>query len=486
MPYIKSFREYIDKLREAGELHEINKTVDWNLEAGAITRKVNEMKGPALLFNSIEGYPEGFRMLGSPVGASSKYGNLYSRIALSLNKPVETKVSDLIEELSRINERDYIPPRTVESGPCKENIITGDDVNLFSLPAPYIHNGDGGRYIGTWHIVITKTPDNRWVNWGMYRIMVHDEKTLLGPVIPTQHIGKHFAEWKKIGLPMPFAIAIGTDPLTPLVASMAIPDEVSEANVIGGIAGEPVDIVKCETVDLYVPATSEIVIEGHISIDETLPEGPFAEYTGYIGSTKKDQPVFNVSAITHRNDPIMPLVCTGEPVEDHLCMSLSLAADSLNLLRKNNIPVIMTYIPPISSLHLMVISVDKKKYQGNNIIKDIGNIIWGDKVGTFLPKLIVVDSDIDATNFDEVIWCFAIKCHPEKGVVFFENSKVITLSPYLYPEEKKNARSTTAIYDCTWPDGWPEGFRPRRCAFEAPWPQEVQEKVEKNWAEYGF
>jgi 4-hydroxy-3-polyprenylbenzoate decarboxylase len=486
MHNIKSIRDYIEALKEIGELHEINKSVDCNLEVGAIMKKVNDMKGPALLFNSIDGYPEGFRILGSPVGASNKKGRLYSRIALSLRLPVDTSVFDIIEKLSHINENPLIPPRIVETALCKENILTGDKINLFSLPAPYLHEGDGGRYIGTWPIVITKTPDGKWVNWGMYRIMVHDEKTLGGPVIPTQHIGLHFAEWKKIQKPMPFAIAFGTDPLTPLVASMAIPEGVSEVDIVGGYMGEPVDIVKCETVDLYAPASAEIVIEGYISINETKEEGPFTEYTGFISSTKKSWPIFEVTAITHRNNPILPVVCTGEPVEDHLCMSVSLAADALNLLRKNNIPVTSTYIPPVSALHLMIVSVDKKKYKGQDFIQDIGNIIWSNKVGTFLPKIIVVDNDIDPTDLSSIMWCLATKCHPEKGIVFFRNTKVITLSPYLYPDEKKSGISTTVIYDCTWPSQWAEEFVPKRGSFESLWPKEIQKKVLDNWNEYGL
>ena len=316
--------------------------------------------------------------------------------------------------------------------------------------------------------------------------MIHDEKTLGGPVIPTQHIGLHFAEWKKNQKPMPFAIAFGTDPLTPLVASMAIPEGVSEADVIGGYLGEPVDTVKCETVDLCVPASSEIVIEGYIAINETKEEGPFTEYTGFISSTKKSWPIFEVTAITHRNNPILPVVCTGEPVEDHLCMSVSLAADALSLLRKNNIPVVKTYIPPVSALHMIIISVEKNKYTGDNLIQDIGKIIWSNKIGTFLPKIFVIENDIDPTNLESVMWCFATKCHPEKGVVFFKDTKVITLSPYLNPEEKKSGISTTVIYDCTWPTDWSEEFVPKRGSFESLWPKEVQEKVLKNWKEYGF
>lgn len=486
MKEIKDLREYIETLREVGELKEVDVEFDCMLEIGAVMKKNNDKKGPALLFNSITNYPKGFRILGSPVGASRQKNMMYSRIAISLGLPADTNVFKIIEELSHINEKKHISPEITETAPCKENIMTGDDIDLYSIPAPHLHQDDGGRYIGTWPIVITKTPDNRWTNWGMYRLMVHDKKTIGGPLIPTQHIGMQYAEWKKINKPMPFAIAIGTDPLTPLIASMAIPDEISEADVIGGYLGHPLKTVKCETVDLEVPASAEIVIEGYVSVEETRTEGPFTEYTGFISSAVKEWPVFNVTAITHRNSPILPVVCTGEPVEDHLCMSVSLAADALSLLRKNNIPVVATYIPPVSALHMLVVSIDKEQYKGDNLPEEVGNIIWGNKIGTFMPKIVLVEKDVDVTSLESVMWCLSTRCHPEKGVVFFKKRKVITLSPYLSPEEKKSAISTTVVFDCTWPAEWPRDFVPKRGTFEALWPKEVQEKVLKHWDELGL
>ncbi|HML90128.1 MAG TPA: UbiD family decarboxylase [Methylomusa anaerophila] len=296
----------------------------------------------------------------------------------------------------------------------------------------------------------------------------------------------HFAQWKEIGKPMPFAIAIGTDPLIPLVASMAIPAGINEADVIGGLRGKPLEVVKGETVDLFVPHNAEIVIEGTVDIDQTRSEGPFGEYTGYMTSTRKEQPVFHVSALTHRDDPILTVVCPGEPVDDHLCMSVSLAADALCVLRQNNIPVIMTYIPPIAALHLLIIAVDKKAYQGNDIIQDIGQTIWSTKIGTLLPKILVVDSDIDPTDTNKVLWSFATKCHPQKGVVFFPSTVVFPLSPYLYPEEKKNRKCTTVIFDCTWPSDWNNDYIPQKGSFDSLWPKEIQEKVLSNWTDYGF
>lgn len=486
MRNIESLREYIKSLEEIGELQNIDKEVDWNLEVGAIIRKVNEMKGPAVLFNDIKGYPKGYRILGSPVGVSCKEKMFYSRIALSLGMSPKSKANDIIELLSHLRDKKPIHPKIVEKACCKENILKGDKVDLFSIPSPYLHDGDGGRYIGTWHTVITKTPDGKWVNWGMYRIMIHDKDTLVGLIVPTQHIGIHFDEWKKIGKPMPFAIAIGTAPIIPIVSSMNMPFGKCEADIIGGFIGKPIDVVKCETVDLYVPANSEIVIEGYVSITETKPEGPFGEYTGYMTFNKKEAPVFNVSAITYRNNPILPVVCPGEPIDDHVCMSLSLSGDALNVLRKAGIPVIMTFIPPMAALHLLIVSVDKKAFKGKNLIKEIGKAIWSDKIGTLLPKIVVVDKDVDPVDTNNVIWNFAVKCHPKYGNVNFPATSIFPLSPYLYKQEKVERKCETVIYDCTWPISWDDKYLPKKVSFDLLWPKEIREKVLKNWHEYGF
>lgn len=486
MKYLKSLRDYMERLEEAGELHTIDTCVDWNLELGAIIRKINELKGPAILFNNIKDYPKGFRVLGSPVGVSNKENMFYARISISLGLPENAGAAQIIEELSHLRNNALIPPKVVPTGVCKENILIGEEVDLLSFPSPYLHDGDGGRYIGTWHTIITKTLDGECINWGMYRIMVHDSKNLTGLIVPTQHIGMHFAEWKKNNKDMPFAIVIGTNPVIPLVSSMNIPYGICEGDVVGGYIKEPLEVVKCETVDLYVPAYSEIVIEGHISVTETVPEGPFGEYTGFMTFASKDQPVFQVSAITYRNNPILTAVCPGEPVDDHVCMSLSLAGDALNILRKSNIPVIMTFIPPMAALHLLIISVDKKAFLGEDLIKAIGTCIWSDKIGTLLPKIIVVDMDVDPTNLNQVLWNFATKCHPEHGTVIFAPTQVFPLSPYLSKEEKTARTSPTIIYDCTWPNEWQEDFIPKKVSIETLWPKDIQEKIKKNWKEYGF
>ncbi len=151
------------------------------------------------------------------------------------------------------------------SGPCQENRLVGDEVDLWRLPTPLIHDGDGGRYLNTWGTIVARTPDGRWTNWSISRIMVIGKQTMTGIVLPRQHLGMIHAQWKALGKPMPFALALGTEPVIPFVSGMPLAEGVDEADFIGGYLGEPVDVVDCHSVDLQVPATSEIVIEGMLS-----------------------------------------------------------------------------------------------------------------------------------------------------------------------------------------------------------------------------
>ncbi|HAU84029.1 MAG TPA: UbiD family decarboxylase [Lachnospiraceae bacterium] len=486
MKHIKDLREFIIKLEKEDLVHIVDEEVDWNLEIGAILRIVNEKKGPAVLFTNIKDYPKEWRILGTPVGASSPEDKLYGRIAISLGLEPDANAVEIIEQLSTLRDHKLISPKVVATAKCKENILLGENINLLKIPIPYLHDGDGGRYIGTWHTVITKTVDGKFVNWGMYRVMLHDEKTLTGLVVPTQHIGMQFAQWKEKNQDMPFAIVIGTEPAIPLISSMNVPYGICEGDVVGGYFGEGVEVVQCETVDLQVPASAEIVIEGHVSINELCDEGPFGEYTGFMTFASKQQPAFHVSAITHRNNPILTVVCPGKPIDDHVCMSLSLAGDALNIFRYKNLPVLKTYIPPTAALHLLIITVDKQLYKGEDLIADIAKAIWTDKVGTLIPKIIVLDKDVDPMNMDDVIWSFSTKCHPERGTRIFPPTAVFPLSPYLSKQEKHERKSATIIYDCTFPNDWESDFIPQKVVLESLWPEEIQKKVEAKWEKYGF
>src|SRR5665811_1890715 len=184
--YYKDNREFIKALDEAGLLVTVEQEVDWDLEMGAIVRRVCEMKGPSPYFKSIKDYP-GFEALGAPLAT-------YPKLALALGLSPDTPIPDVGRSYVERTGRKPIDPAVVgrASAPCKQNVFTGDDVSLFDLPGPMVHDGDGGRYLATWHMVVSREPDTGDVNWGMYRQMVFDEKTMVGPVLPFSDMGKMF------------------------------------------------------------------------------------------------------------------------------------------------------------------------------------------------------------------------------------------------------------------------------------------------------
>ncbi|MDY6864251.1 MAG: UbiD family decarboxylase, partial [Thermodesulfobacteriota bacterium] len=257
MPY-RDFREYVTALEKEGEVQRIQQEVDWDMEAGAITRRSYEIKARAPFFQKIKDYPEGYRIFGAPLSSTK-------RIALTMEMDPDSSFMELSHEFRR-RTRNPIKPIVVKDGPCKENIQTGDDINLFQFPAPMVHDGDGGRYICTWHVDVNQDPDSDWVNWGMYRKMIHNKNTMGGIMLPFQHMPYiFFNKYEAKGKPMEFATAIAPEPVVTFAGCTMFPAGVTEADMAGAIRKEPVELVKCETVDLYVPATSEIVFEGYVS-----------------------------------------------------------------------------------------------------------------------------------------------------------------------------------------------------------------------------
>jgi 4-hydroxy-3-polyprenylbenzoate decarboxylase len=361
----------------------------------------------------------------------------------------------------------------------------GDQVNLLDLPVPFFHQGDGGRYIGTWHIVATKDPDTHWVNWGMYRLMVIDERSMGCLLRPDQHIGLHYYQkYESRGNPMEFAVAIGTEPVSSLVGAVRVPAGVEEVDVAGGLRGEPVELVKCETVDLYVPATSEIVIEGVVPPKQRAEEGPFGEYTGYLARKSSPKPIFKVTALTHRQDPIQVHSCMGVPVDDSdVVTTVMRAADILDDLREKGFPVKLVYLPPEGVGHLAVIST---KVPFANFAKHIAFSIWGSTSGRTIWYLIVVDEDIDPTDMTQVIWAFTTRCHPQRGIFSTGSSWGIPLLPFLSQHEKLHYLGSQVLFDCTWPKDWPEDAIPIKASFDQVWPEDLQQKVLDHWSAYGY
>jgi 4-hydroxy-3-polyprenylbenzoate decarboxylase len=470
----KSHRDYLEALEKNGEVVRIEKEVDWNLEAGAITRRCYEIRERSPLFLNIKDYP-GFSMHGAPIGN-------YRRLAIAMGLDPDSSIKDISEEYER-RMSSPIKPILVSNGPCKENIMKGDDVDLFKFPAPMVHDGDGGRYIATWHFIITKDIDSDWINWGMYRQMLHNRKYMGGLVLPGQDIGRMYQKYEKANKPMPFATVIGPDPLSAVASTASAGIGDSEADLAGGLREEPVELVKCETVDLYVPAHAEIIIEGYLLPKVRLEEGPFGEYTGYRTSPRIPRPVYEVTCITYRNNPIVPLANMGTPIDDcDILTSITWKSDAKKALSK--LPVIDVHFPPEAISHMAVVSVHRA-YGG--IATHVADALWGSKLGYLTPYVVVVDSDVNIYDVGEVIHAIATKCHPVRGIKSRDNSPGHSLVPFLSKEERIYGRSAHALFDCTWPLEWSETDEiPERASFNSIYPKEIQEMILKNWNEYGF
>lgn len=478
----RDLREWLAVLEENGELVRVTAEVDWNLEVGAIVRRISETDGPAVLFENIKDYGPGYRILGAPLSMSRSHR--YARLALALDLPVDIGVREITEEyLKRRKKR--LPPVIVSSGPCQENVWEGRDVDLYRLPVPMVHGGDGGRYIGTWHTVITRDPDSGWVNYGMYRLMVHDRHHLGILVGPIQHFQEHLRKHQASGRPMEFAVAIGTEPVTALLSCVSFQGKTNEAEVIGGVRGKALELVPCRTVDLCVPASSEIVIEGFVNPGELKDEGPFGEYTGYMVSDRAPRPLLNATCITHRNNPILTMTSIGVPVdEDHVVMPIANAAEVLQEVRDvKGYPVDFIYSLPEAAGHFWVVST---KVPDKTYPRRLAMAIWGTKTGRYANYLLILDDDVDITDTRRVLWAMATRVHPVKDVLQIPHSYTSILVPFMSLEERRQADGAYMLLDGTWPTDWPPEAVPKVSSFDTLWPEEIQKKVRARWKDYGL
>ncbi len=474
MPF-KDIREFIVRLEKEGEAQRIGEEVDWNLEAGAIVRLACEQGLPAPFFEKIKDYPDGYRMFGSSLAK-------FSRIAIAMDMDPNTPQKELMEEyLAR--KKQPIKPVLVNDGPCKENIHIGDEIDLLEFPIPMVHDGDGGRYIGTFHLTISKDSDSDWVNWGMYRHMMHDKNTMGIQAGPPTHIMRMYQSYQNINKPMEVAVAIGVEPIATFCAASSIPYGVSEVDIVGGIRGEPVELVKCETVDLAVPASAEIVIEGEMRPGETMDEGPFGEFTGYTAGTREPRPVIRVKAITHRNSPILTMSCVGMPVgDDHVIVCLSRAAEFIEILRAQGLPVTgVCEFPELTAL-LLVVAVKAGLARAD----DVAHAIWASRAGVSTPWVVVVEDDVDPFDMAQVFHALVTKCHPYRGIVRLEHARGLALIPWLNQHEQKYLLGSRAYFDCTWPPDWEPTEVPKKCSFEKVYPSEVQERALTKWRKCGY
>ncbi|MDP2726068.1 MAG: UbiD family decarboxylase, partial [Dehalococcoidia bacterium] len=297
----KDLREWLQLVDGLEELRHA-KGADWDEEIGALAdmayRDTPPDHKPTILFDEIKGYPKGYRVL------TGMFNNLH-RLALTVGLPLDIDRKGFIKAWRQITkELRPIPPKVVKTGPVMENVRTGADINLLEFPTPKWHALDGGRYIGTADLFITRDLEEGWVNLGTYRVQVHDKDTLGLFISRGQHGQIQVDKYLNQGKPCPVLVSCGHDPLLWWVAQLEVPYGICEYDYAGGLRGEPIEVIESDITGLPIPAHSELVLEGEILPDETRPEGPFGEWTGYYGSSVRPEPVIKVKRVMFRNNPI--------------------------------------------------------------------------------------------------------------------------------------------------------------------------------------
>jgi 4-hydroxy-3-polyprenylbenzoate decarboxylase len=428
--------------------------------------------GPCVVFDEIPGYPKGYRVL----------INFFSgrRMNLTLGFPTDLNKLELSEAFLKYNPNKIAPiaHRPVKDGPVLENVIEGDDVDVLKFPTPLWHPDDGGRYIGTGSYNVTKDPDSGWVNIGTYRVMIHDSKHLGFYISPGKHGRIHRDKYFARGESMPCCIVVGGDPMSFHLGCSEMPVGVCEYDVIGGMRGKPVECVTGKYTGLPFPANAEIVIEGFVHPEIRKPEGPFGEWTGYYGSDIRDEPVFEVKAIYHRNDPII-LGCPPMRPPDELSRYRAVTRSAMlrESIMKAGVPdVVGVWVHEVGISRLLQGIAIKQRYPGH--ARQAGHVAATCHAGAYCGRYtVVVDDDIDVSNLEELIWAMLTRSDPGSSIDIIHNAWSTPLDPRIPPWERQkgNFTNTRAIIDACRPYHWRDQF-PKSIA---PTPEYAKEAAAK-------
>jgi 4-hydroxy-3-polyprenylbenzoate decarboxylase len=459
----------VDKL---GQLMNVE-NVHWDLELSTLTEIINERSKtrPAIVFDRIKDYPQGYRVAANLVSSTE-------RLALTLGMKTGLSDMDFIQAWRRqVKKIAPISAETVPTGPLFENIQKGKDINVLKFPVPRWHELDGGRYIGTDDLVITRDPEEGWVNVGTYRIMVHGPDRLALHMSPGKHGRVHKDKYHAQGKPFPVAVSFGHHPINFVVASTDVPNRVNEYDYAGGILGKPLQVVKGPITGLPIPADAEIAIEGEVAVEDVMPEGPFGEWTGYYASNQPAVPVIQVKGLYFRNDPILcgfPLLKPSSG--DNLHFSLMRSSLIWNALDETGVPDVKgVWCHPAGGRFLTVLSI-KQRYPGH--ARQAGLIASQCRSGAYLGRyVVVVDDDVDIANSEELLWVLSSRSEPAESIEILRRAWSGPLDPRI-PRDRVG-HSSRAVIDATRPYEWREKF-PKVSGAS----RELKDKVAGHWREF--
>lgn len=475
-------RSFISALEGARELKRIPFEVDPYLEITEFADRSVKTGGPALLFERPKGSQvpvlinafASMKRMELALGVRS-VDDVAERISEYLQMRVPEGMMGKLKMLPKLAEIGSAFPKTVTSGPCKE-VIRHDNFSLKEFPVLHCWPLDGGPFI-TLPMVFSRNPRTGKRNCGMYRMQIFDDRTT-GMHWQTQKQGaEHYRTLRERGVErMPVAVAIGSDPATMYSAILPLPPELDEMMMAGFLNGKPVEMVKCETCDIEVPANAEIVLEGYLQVGELRTEGPFGDHTGFY-SLEDQYPVFHVTCITHRKNPIYPATIVGAPPMEDFYMGKAIERIFLPLMKMQLPEVRDICMPAEGVFHNLILVSIHKRYPGH--ARKVMHAIWGLGQAMFSKVIVVVDDDVNVQDVQEVAWKALNNIDPQRDIEF-------VLGPVDSLDHASRLPDFGSKMGVDATRKWPaEGFT-------RPWPKvitmspDVQKRVDQLWKRAGL
>lgn len=471
---------FVRTLEAAGELRRIRERVSPILEITEIADRMVKTGGPALLFENVEGssMPVLINALASErrmclALGTERLEDLAERLRAVLEVKPPTSLLEKVKLLPKLADLGGLFPKTVRSAPCQEVVHEGTSVDLGALPVLQCWPEDGGRFV-TLPLVFTKDPQTGLRNCGMYRLQVYDACTTGMHWQMHKQGADHYRRGFRPGSSMEVAVAIGADPAVTLAATFPLPEGVDEMLAAGFLRGEAVEMVKCRTLDLEVPASAEIVLEGRVTYGETRREGPFGDHTGFY-SLADDYPVFHVHCVTHRRTPIYHTTIVGRPPMEDGYMGRAIERILLPAMQKQFPEILDISMPFEGVFHNLMLLRIRKAYPGH--ARKVMHGIWGLGQAMFSKVIVVVDEDVDIQNPREAAWVALNNIDPQRDLEF-----VTGPIDALDHASRLSGLGSKVGVDATrkWPE---EGF-------SRPWPEriemspEIRALVDSKWDSY--
>ena len=484
----RDLRDFIEQLEQRGELKRIRIEVDPYLEITEICDRTLRAGGPALLFERPKG--SGIPLLGNLFGTTR-------RVALGMGEESVEALREIGKLLAFLKEPD--PPRGMKeawqslpifkkvldmapkvrrNAPCQAVELSGDQVNLDRLPIQHCWPGDAGRLI-TWGLVITKGPEKARQNLGIYRMQVIGRNRVIMRWLAHRGGALDFRDWQSAhpDKPFPVTVALGADPATILGAVTPVPDTLSEYAFAGLLRGSRTELAACRESDLQVPASAEIVLEGHIEPGDLAAEGPFGDHTGYYNEVDRF-PVFTITRMTQRRDPIYHSTYTGRPPDEPAILGVALNEVFIPILQKQFPEIRDFYLPPEGCSYRLAIVSIQKHYPGH--AKRVMMGVWSFLRQFMYTKLvIVVDDDVCARDWKDVIWAITTRMDPARDTLIIENTPI----DYLDFASPVSGLGSKVGFDAT--NKW-SGETTREWGRPIRMDPSVRERVDRIWADLGI